>query len=97
VRSGKISKHKENEYKSSLGGLRQKPISVLNSARIGEEAKPKKFPKNFLKKLLRSGKSSKMIKMSISRFWVVVDKGLLPHNDSNNNNYRNSNDNNDKK
>jgi hypothetical protein len=33
-----------------MGGLRQKPISVLNSARIGEGAKPKKFKK-------RSGKS----------------------------------------
>jgi hypothetical protein len=58
VRSGKSSKYEENEYKSSLGCLRQKPIGALNSARIGGDVKPK-FKKNFPKKLVRSGKSSK--------------------------------------
>ena len=33
----------QNEYKSSLGGHRQKPIGALNSARIGGEANPEKF------------------------------------------------------
>jgi hypothetical protein len=41
VRYGKSSKYEENEYKSSLGCLRQKPIGALNSARIGGEVKPK--------------------------------------------------------
>jgi hypothetical protein len=59
VRSGKSSKYEENEYKSSLGCLRQKLIGALNSTRIGGDFKQKKFQKNFLKKLLRSGKSSK--------------------------------------
>jgi hypothetical protein len=43
VRSGKGSKYEENEYKSSLGGLRQKLIGALNSARIGGDVKPKRF------------------------------------------------------
>jgi hypothetical protein len=38
---------------------RQKPIGALNSTRIGERAKPKRIQKFFLKKLVRSGKSSK--------------------------------------
>jgi hypothetical protein len=41
VRSGKSSKYEENEYKSSLGCLRQKPIGALNSARIGLDVKSK--------------------------------------------------------
>jgi hypothetical protein len=41
VRSGKSSKYEENEYKSSLGCLRQKPIGELNSARIRGDVKPK--------------------------------------------------------
>jgi hypothetical protein len=49
VRSGKSSKYDENEYKSSLGCLRQKPIGALNSARIGGDVKPKKFQNFFLK------------------------------------------------
>jgi hypothetical protein len=51
VRSGKSSKNDKNEYKSSLGGLRHKPIGALNSARIGEHAKLNKFQKNFPQKL----------------------------------------------
>jgi hypothetical protein len=45
VRSGKSSKYEENEYKSSLGCLRQKPIDGSNSARIGGDVKPKNFKK----------------------------------------------------
>jgi hypothetical protein len=37
----------------------QKPIGVLNSARMGERAKPKQISKFFPQKLVRSGKSSK--------------------------------------
>jgi hypothetical protein len=48
--SGKSSKYEENEYKLSLGCLRQKPIGALNSARIGEGAKQKKF-KTFSSKI----------------------------------------------
>jgi hypothetical protein len=48
TRSGKSSKYGENEYKSSLGCLRQKPIGALNSARIGGHIKPKKFQNFFL-------------------------------------------------
>jgi hypothetical protein len=59
VRSGKSSKYEGNEYKSSLGCLRQKPIGALNSARIGGVVKPKKFQNFFSQKLVRSGKSSK--------------------------------------
>jgi hypothetical protein len=58
VRSGKSSKYEENEYKSSLGCLRQKPIGALNFVRIGGNVKPK-FLKQFSLKLVRSGKSSK--------------------------------------
>jgi hypothetical protein len=43
VRSGKSSKNDRNKYKSSLGGRRQKPIGLLNSARIEKEAKPEKI------------------------------------------------------
>ena len=49
VRSGKSSKYEENEYKSSLGCPRQKPIGALNSARIGGDVKPKKIQNFFLK------------------------------------------------
>jgi hypothetical protein len=59
VRSGKWSKYEENEYKSSLGCLRQKPINALNSTRIGGGFKHKKISKFFPQKLVRSGKSSK--------------------------------------
>jgi hypothetical protein len=44
-------------HNSSLGGRRQKPISALNSAGIGEGAKQKKIQNLFLKNWLRSGKS----------------------------------------
>jgi hypothetical protein len=49
VRSGKSSKYEKNEYKSSLGCLRQKPIGALNLAKIGGDVKPKKFQNFFLK------------------------------------------------
>ena len=49
VRSGKSSKYEENEYKSSLGCLKQKPMGALNSTRIGGDFKPKKIQKFFLK------------------------------------------------
>jgi hypothetical protein len=52
-----------NEYKSSLGGRKQKLIGALNSAKIGEKVKLKKLL-NFC--LERSGKTKKMIKMSIN-------------------------------
>jgi hypothetical protein len=55
MRSGKSSKYEGNEYKSSLGCLRQKLIGALNSARIGEDVKH--ISKLFPKKLVRSGKS----------------------------------------
>jgi hypothetical protein len=45
VRSGKSSKYEENEYKSSLFCLRQKPIGALNSTRIGRVLGPKNFKK----------------------------------------------------
>jgi hypothetical protein len=40
VRSGKSSKYEENEYKSSLGCLRQKPIGALNTAKNEGDVKP---------------------------------------------------------
>jgi hypothetical protein len=43
----------KNEYESSLGGRRQKPIGALNLPRIGEKVELKKF-QNFC--LERSGK-----------------------------------------
>jgi hypothetical protein len=46
-------------HNSSLDGRRQKLISPLNSAGIGEGAKPKKSSKNFPKRLVRSSKSQK--------------------------------------
>jgi hypothetical protein len=49
LRSGKSSKYEEKEYTPSLGCLRQKLIDALNSARIGEGAKPTKFQNIFLK------------------------------------------------
>jgi hypothetical protein len=45
-RSGKVwkdLKNDKNEYKSSLGGRRQKPIGALNSARIGGKVELKFF------------------------------------------------------
>jgi hypothetical protein len=59
VRSGKSSKIDENDYKSSLGGHRQKLIGALNSAGIGKDAKSKNTSKFFHTKLVRSGNSSK--------------------------------------
>jgi hypothetical protein len=59
ARSEKSSKYKKNEYESSLGCLRQKPIGALNLARIGGNVKQKKFQIFFSQKLVRSGKSSK--------------------------------------
>jgi hypothetical protein len=49
VRSGKSSKYEENEYKSSLGCLRQKLIGALNLVKIGGDVKPKIFPNVFIK------------------------------------------------
>jgi hypothetical protein len=55
----------------------------LNSARIGEGAKPKKF-KKISSKIVEVWKElKKMKKMSISRVWVVNDSN---NNDNNNNN-----------
>jgi hypothetical protein len=54
--SGKVwkeLKNNKNEYKSSLGGCRQRPIGALDSARIGEKVELKMF-ENFC--LERSGK-----------------------------------------
>jgi hypothetical protein len=56
-RSGKVWKElktDKNEYKSSLGGGRQKPIAALNSPRIGEKVELKTFLNSCLE---RSGKS----------------------------------------
>jgi hypothetical protein len=47
----------------SLGGRGPKLIGAFNSARIGKDAKFKKISKSFLQKLVRSGKSSKMMKI----------------------------------
>jgi hypothetical protein len=74
VRSGKSSKYEKNEYKSSLGCLRQKPIGALNSARIGGNVKLKIFFFNFLKDWRGLERAKNMRKMSISRVWVVLDK-----------------------
>jgi hypothetical protein len=49
----------KNEYKSSLGGRRQKLIGELNSPRIGEKVELKKFQKFCLE---RSGKVWKRLK-----------------------------------
>jgi hypothetical protein len=49
LRSGKSSKYEKNEYKSSLGCLRQKLIGALDSTRIGRDFKQKKFQKIFFK------------------------------------------------
>jgi hypothetical protein len=48
-----ILKNDKNDYKSSLGGRRQKLIGALNSPRIGEKVELKKL-QNFC--LERSGK-----------------------------------------
>ena len=61
-RSGKVwkeLKNDKNEYKSSLGGRRQKQIGALNSPRIGEKVELKTF-QNFC--LERSGKVWKELK-----------------------------------
>jgi hypothetical protein len=42
---------------SSLGGRGQKLMGALNSAKIGDDAKLKKFQIFFSQKLVRSGKS----------------------------------------
>jgi len=63
-RSGKVwkeLKNDKNEYKSSLGGRRQKPIGALDSARIGEKVQSKIF-QNFC--LERSGKVWKGLERS---------------------------------
>jgi hypothetical protein len=52
-------KKDKNEYKSSLGGRRQKPIGALNSPKIGEKVELK-FSLNFC--LERSGKVWKELK-----------------------------------
>jgi hypothetical protein len=44
VRSGKSLKNDKNEYKSSLGGCKQKQIGAMNSARIGENFSPVRSP-----------------------------------------------------
>jgi hypothetical protein len=62
-RSGKVwkeLKNDKNEYKSSLGGHRQKPIGALNSSRIGEKDELK-ILRNFC--LERSGKVWKELKI----------------------------------
>jgi hypothetical protein len=53
VKVWKELKNDKNEYKSSLGGRRQKPIGALNSSRIEEKVELKIFL-NFC--LERSGK-----------------------------------------
>jgi hypothetical protein len=61
-RSGKVwkrQKNDKNEYKSSLGGHRQKLIGALNSPRIGEKVELKYFQNCCLK---RSGKVLKELK-----------------------------------
>jgi hypothetical protein len=78
-RSGKVwkeLKNDRNEYKSSLGGRRQKPIGALNSSRIGEKVELENF-KTFVWKGLERAK--KMIKISVNRVWVVIDKNRLVH------------------
>jgi hypothetical protein len=49
----RAKKNDKNEYKSSLGGHRQKPIGALNSPRIGEKVELKIFQNLCLE---RSGK-----------------------------------------
>jgi hypothetical protein len=53
------AKKNKNEYKSSLGGHRQKPIDALNSPRIGEKVELKIFQNLCLEK---SGKVWKELK-----------------------------------
>jgi hypothetical protein len=53
------AKNDKNEYKSNLGGRRQKPIGALNPPRIGEKVELKVF-QNFC--LERSGKVWKELK-----------------------------------
>jgi hypothetical protein len=77
VRSGKSSKYEENEYKSSLGCLRQKPIGTLNSARIEGNVKPKQFQNFSLKNWLGLEKAQNRRKMSSNRVWVIIDKNRL--------------------
>jgi hypothetical protein len=89
VRSGKSSKYEENEYKSSLGCLRQKPIGALNLARIGGDVKPKQFLNVLLKNWLGLERAQNMRKRSISRVWVVLDN--RNNNNRNNNNRNNKN------
>jgi hypothetical protein len=61
-RSGKVwkeLKNDKNEYKSSLGGRRQKTIGALNSLRIGKKVELKFFQNSCLE---RSGKVWKELK-----------------------------------
>jgi hypothetical protein len=55
-------KNDRNEYKSSLGGRRQKPISALNSPMIGEQFEQNIFLNFLWKDLERFGKVSKELK-----------------------------------
>ena len=60
----------------SLGGRRQKTIGALNSARNGEKVELKiglERSRKVWKEL------EKIIKRSINRVWVVVDKNRLVH------------------
>jgi hypothetical protein len=50
-------------HNSDLDGRRQKVMGALNSDGIGEGAKLNKISKSFPLKLMRSGKSSKMMKI----------------------------------
>jgi hypothetical protein len=77
VRSEKSSKYEENEYKLSLGCLRQTPIGALNSARIGEGANQKNFLNFFQKNWRGLERAQNMRKTSISQVWVVLDKNRL--------------------
>jgi hypothetical protein len=53
----RAKKRIKNEYKSSLGGCRQKPIGALNSTRIGGKVELKNFKIFVWKGMERSGKS----------------------------------------
>jgi hypothetical protein len=81
--SGKVwkeLKNDKNKYKSSLGGRRQKPVGALNSPRIGKKVELKKFQNSLSEKVWKGlERAKKMIRMSINRVWVVVDKNQLVH------------------
>jgi hypothetical protein len=52
-------KKDKNEYRSSLGSRRPKPIGALNSPRIKETVEIKKFQNFYLETSARSGKCKK--------------------------------------